>query len=125
MHDRLDHPGDRFAQGLTKHRSTGFADGRQACMSPLWVGDAGAPAFGTLDPDLWRWLEVHQRVLVTDNRKSMPRHIADHTAAGGRHWGIFLVRKDVSLRALADTLYIYWDITNAEQWRDLTDWLPI
>src|SRR5262245_36248954 len=35
MHDLLNHPGDRFAQGLTKHRSTGFADGRQACMSPF------------------------------------------------------------------------------------------
>src|SRR6266487_1970117 len=31
----LDHPGDRFAQGLAKHGATGLADGRQACLSPL------------------------------------------------------------------------------------------
>src|SRR5215212_7260883 len=31
----LDHPGDRFTQGLAKHRTTGLADGRQAYVSPL------------------------------------------------------------------------------------------
>ena len=31
----LDHPSDRFAQGLTQHGTTGLADGRQACLSPF------------------------------------------------------------------------------------------
>src|SRR5262245_33693740 len=31
----LDDPGDRFAQGLTKDRATGLADGRQTCLSPF------------------------------------------------------------------------------------------
>ena len=33
--DLLDHPGDRFAQGLAEHGATGLADGRQAYMSPF------------------------------------------------------------------------------------------
>ena len=33
--DLLDHPGDRFTQGFAEDRSTGFADGRQARVSPL------------------------------------------------------------------------------------------
>src|SRR5436189_5276716 len=33
--DLLDHPRNRFAQGLTKHGATGLADGRQACLSPF------------------------------------------------------------------------------------------
>src|SRR6266545_6758509 len=33
--DLLDHPGDRFAQGLAKHGATGLADGRQAYLSPF------------------------------------------------------------------------------------------
>jgi hypothetical protein len=40
----------------------------------LRVGDTGAPAFGTLDPELLNWLDAHQRVLVTDNRSSMPNY---------------------------------------------------
>src|SRR5689334_8212763 len=31
----LNHPGDRFAQGLAEDRATGLADGRQACLSPF------------------------------------------------------------------------------------------
>jgi hypothetical protein len=94
-------------------------------LAVLRVGDPGAPAFGTLDPDILHWLEINQRVLVTDNRKSMPGHIADHIAAGGRHWGIFMVRKDAPLRTLADTLYVYWDVTDAEQWTNQMEWLPV
>lgn len=44
----------------------------------LRVGDADAPPLGTLDPELLRFLELSQRLLVTDNRKSMPGHLEAH-----------------------------------------------
>ncbi|MBP1466272.1 DUF5615 family PIN-like protein [Candidatus Chloroploca sp. M-50] len=94
-------------------------------LDVLRVGDEDAPALGTLDPDMLDWLDVYQRVLVTDNRKSIPGHIADHFAAGKHHWGIFLVRKRTSLLLLAEALYVYWSTTEATQWRDVTEWLPV
>src|SRR5258706_5937780 len=33
--DLLNHPSDRFAQGLAKHGATGLADGHQAYVSPV------------------------------------------------------------------------------------------
>jgi hypothetical protein len=39
--------------------------------------------------------------------------------------GIFLVRKNIPLRSLADALYVYWDVTEAEQWIDLIEWLAV
>jgi predicted nuclease of predicted toxin-antitoxin system len=36
------------------------------------VGEPGAPQLGTPDPDVLRYLEISERVLVTSNRKSMP-----------------------------------------------------
>lgn len=89
------------------------------------VGDEGAPALGTLDPEILRWVEVNQRTLVTDNRKSLPGHIADHLANGGHHWGIFQVRKNAPLLRLAEALYVYWSVTEAEEWVDLTEWVPV
>jgi hypothetical protein len=68
------------------------------------VGDGGAPPIGTLDPDILRFLEAEQRVLITDNRANMPAHLADHAADGRRHWGIFEVRKDAPLGALAELI---------------------
>lgn len=94
-------------------------------LDVLRVGDEGAPAFGTLDPEILIWLEENQRTLVTDNRKSMPGHLVDHYAAGRHHWGLFLVSKNAPLRVLADALYMYWDASEAEQWADLVEWLPV
>ncbi|GAB4193944.1 MAG: hypothetical protein Fur006_39340 [Coleofasciculaceae cyanobacterium] len=41
----------------------------------LCVGDADAPPLGTLDPDILSYMELSQRMLITDNRKSMPFHL--------------------------------------------------
>lgn len=49
----------------------------------MWaVGDPGAPRKSTLDPDILCWCEEHNFILVTNNRKSMPVHLADHIAQG-------------------------------------------
>jgi Domain of unknown function (DUF5615) len=47
----------------------------------LRVGEDNAPPTGTLDPDILRYLQLSQRVLVTDNRVSMPGHLEL-----GRRW---------------------------------------
>ncbi len=41
----------------------------------LRIGEPGAPHLGTADPDVLRYLEVSQRILVTSNRTSMPAHL--------------------------------------------------
>ena len=91
----------------------------------LRVGDEGAPAFGTLDPDILHYLEASQRTLITDNRASMPGHISDHEAIGGRHWGIFSVRKNAPFGPLAELLALYWEATEAEEWIDRIEWLSV
>ncbi len=80
---------------------------------------------GTLDPEILHWVEAHQRTFVTDNRKSLPGHIADHLASGGHHWGIFQVRKHAPLLRLAEILHLYWSVTEAEEWIDVMEWLSV
>lgn len=91
----------------------------------LRVGDEDAPPLGTLDPELLRYLEAHQRALITDNRDSIPGHIADHIATGGIHWGIFEVRKKAPLGLLAELISLYWEATEAEEWIGRIEWLVI
>ena len=41
----------------------------------LRVGETNAPSLGTLDPDVLNYVELFQRLLVTNNRRSMPEHL--------------------------------------------------
>lgn len=48
----------------------------------LRVGDSNAPALGTLDPEILIYLQKSKRILLTDNRKSMPEHLEKHWTNG-------------------------------------------
>ncbi|HBY93858.1 MAG: DUF5615 family PIN-like protein [Ardenticatenaceae bacterium] len=88
------------------------------------VGDAGAPVLGTPDPELLRYLEIAQRMLVTSNRTSMPGHLEAHRAAGGHLWGLLWVRPGVPSGRLAQELHLIWEASEAEEWMGRLDWIP-
>jgi hypothetical protein len=71
------------------------------------VGKQSGLALGTLDPVVLSWCEGERRILITNNRHSMPGHIADHLREGHHHWGVFNSREsnpDIGL--LADAIYL-------------------
>lgn len=90
----------------------------------LRVGDPDTPLLGTLDPDVLRYLELSQRLLVTDNRTSMPEHLEAHWALGGNIWGLLWVRPRTPIGQLAQELLLVWEATEAEEWIDKLDWIP-
>ena len=86
--------------------------------------DANVPPFGTPDADLLHYLELSQRLLVTDNRESMPEHLREHWAEGGHIWGLFWVHPHLSTGRLAQELVMVWETSEAEEWMEITDWIP-
>ncbi len=106
----------RFATVLARH---------YPMIDVTYVGSGHAPAFGTLDPEILLYLEQTQRVLITDNRKSMPGHLADHANAGRHHWGIFVISKHASYKQVADLLSLYWEASDADEWIDRVEWLDV
>ena len=44
----------------------------------LRIGEPNTPPLGTLDPDVLQYLGLSQRLLVTDNRTSMPEHLEEY-----------------------------------------------
>lgn len=90
----------------------------------LRVGDPDTPSLGTPDPELLRYLERSQRLLVTNNRTSMPQHLEAHWASGGQLWGLFWLRQKVTIGRCAEELYTIWEMSEAEEWVDVVDWIP-
>lgn len=90
----------------------------------LRVGDSTAPALGTSDPDLLRYLALTHRALITADRTTIPDHVEAHWKAGGRHGGIFWVRPRMPIGRLTETLQIIWEASEAEDWIDQENWIP-
>jgi hypothetical protein len=88
------------------------------------VGEPDAPPLGTLDPDILLYVESEQRLLVTDNRKSMPAHLESHWQEGRHTWGLFWVRPKTQFGQVAETLFLVWEASEAEEYIDKLNWIP-
>jgi hypothetical protein len=91
----------------------------------LRVGDEDAPALGTLDPDILRYAWQHQRLLVTENRKSMPAHITEVFAAGEHIYGVFRISERATFGTIVEELCVIWEASEAEEWIDQFRWIPL
>lgn len=68
------------------------------------VGDPRLPPRGTLDPEIILWCELNNFILVTNNRRSMPVHLAEHLAQGQHIRGIFVLRPQAEIGEIIDHL---------------------
>jgi hypothetical protein len=97
---------------------------RAPAFDILRVGEEEAPPFGTLDPEVLHYLASARRLLLTNNRASMPEHAARHLAQGHHHWGIFRIRPSASMTEIIDACLLLWEASDAEEWLDALEWLP-
>lgn len=98
---------------------------RKPEMEVLAVGDVMAPAFGTPDPELLRWIEQEGYVLVSRNRRTLSQHLREHLEAGGHVPGIFLLRRRSSLGHIIEDLILIWEAGDPEEYRDRVEFLPL
>jgi hypothetical protein len=92
----------------------------------VWrLGDPGAPAPGTLDPDILIWCEKQAFSLITNNRASMPMHLRDHLAAGRQVPGIFTLNPEMSIGQTVEELLLIWSAAESEEYVDQLNYLPV
>ncbi|HKI38075.1 MAG TPA: hypothetical protein VKA46_39845 [Gemmataceae bacterium] len=88
------------------------------------VGDPPDLPRGTLDPDLLIWAEREGRVVVTDDRRTMPTHLADHLQAGRHSPGVLIVRKNYPLKQIVFHLALVAHAEDPDTLRDNFDFIP-
>lgn len=98
---------------------------REPDLEVLAVGAETAPGFGTPDPQLLQWIEQEGYLLVSRNRRTLPRHLQEHLEAGGHVPGILLIRRRAALRQLIDDLILIWRAGHPEEYRDRLEYLPL
>ncbi len=89
------------------------------------IGEDVAPVRGTLDPDVLIWIEAHDCMLITNNRASMPGHLADHLALGRHVPGIVQLPRRMNIRAILDDLWLIWAAAHPDEFQDQIVHLPL
>ena len=89
------------------------------------INDGNAPVRGTLDPDILIWIETHDCLLVTNNRASMPGHLADHLARGLHIPGIIQLPRHMNVGAILDDLWLIWAAAQPGEFQDQIVHLPL
>jgi hypothetical protein len=94
-------------------------------LTVLMVGDPGNPPKGTLDPEILLWCEVTGFVLVTNNRASMPVHLANHLAQGRHIPGIFILNSDLGMGENLEELILAAIASLKNEYQDRIVYLPL
>ena len=79
---------------------------------------------GVADPKVLELAARENRILVTHDRKTMPRHFASFVGAGSRSAGVFLIRQDASVKAVIEALVLVWAASEPEEWEDKIEDIP-
>ena len=98
---------------------------REPEMQILAIGDEMAPTLGTLDPAILEWIEQNNYILISRNRRTIPRHLRDHLAAGRHVPGIFLLRRQYSWGQLIEDLLLIWSTSKPGEYQDRIEYLPL
>ncbi len=71
------------------------------------------------------WCEQHYFILVTNNRRSMPSHLAEHLARGQHIPGIFVLRPKASLKEILNDLVLIAEIDALSDFFDRIVYVPL
>ncbi|MCB9385648.1 MAG: DUF5615 family PIN-like protein [Bryobacterales bacterium] len=96
---------------------------REPSVDFLTAHAAGLRALGDLD--VLRLAAQQERVLVSHDRKTMPRWLEHYLATGASSPGLILVPQSLGVGQAIDELAVVWAAARADEMRDRVMWLPL
>jgi len=109
----------------TPHAIGGQLMRRNQEITVYFMGVPAAPGLGTLDSEILLWLEQENVLLVTRNRRSMPRHLHEHIQAGHSVPGILAIRAQASIGATINDLLLIAMTMEPNEYRNQIIYLPL
>jgi hypothetical protein len=84
--------------------------------------DAGLA--GLNDPNVLRISADSGRILVSQDRRTMPKHFAGYTASEPSA-GVVLLREAIPIATAIEELILIWSASEAEEWVGRLVWIPL
>lgn len=98
---------------------------RHSDLTVWMIGEPGVPSKSTLDPEILTWCEANYFILVTNNRTSMPVHLAAHLAQNRHSPGIFVLRPKATIREIIEDLILIALLGDAQDYQDRITHIPL
>jgi hypothetical protein len=95
---------------------------REPSVDFMSAHDGGV--IGLPDPDVIGVAAESRRILVSDDRKTMPGHFARFREIRSSP-GIILVSQDLDIGAAIEDLLLIWTATDSEEWLDHLGFVPV
>ncbi len=97
-------------------------------LTILMVGELSpinTPEKGTLDPEILIWCESNNFILVTNNRTSMPVHLAEHISQHRQVPGIFVLRPKATIGQIIDDLILIALAGEPQEYQNRITYIPL
>ena len=88
------------------------------------VGDPLNPPRQTQDAQLLQWANAERRILVTLDKRSMPRYFRQLLESGGHSAGVFIVHDRSKVDGVVQFLAAASYASTAEEWQDRIEYIP-
>ncbi len=79
---------------------------------------------GLADPDVLAFAASEDRILVSHDCNTMPDHFANFVTSQSSP-GVFILAQDLPIRDALEELLLIWETSEAEEWVDTLQWLPL
>ena len=90
-----------------------------------FLSAAAAKLEGAPDPWVLALASEQDRVIVTHDARTMPRHFGEFLAAGGHSPGVFLVSQRTPIAIVAEWLVLIWAASDPSEWENRILEIPL
>jgi hypothetical protein len=95
---------------------------RMSDLNLVRVQDVGLQGAG--DEKLLEWTTDNNRILLTHDRRTVPRHVRDRIAAGLHVPGVLIVNDSASIGRCIDDLQLIAECSHEAEWHEQIIYLP-
>jgi hypothetical protein len=94
--------------------------------NPKWTSSPNdADLEGVPDPEVLALAVAQDRILVSHDSQTMPRHFADFLQAGNSSPGVLLVPQRLPVGAAIEELVLIWAASDSDEWRNRILRIPL
>ena len=96
---------------------------REPTLDFLFANEAGLE--GLPDPQVLPLAAEEDRILVSHDFQTMPRHFGDFLQAGGSSPGVLLVPQHLPIGKAIEELVLIWSASHAKEWENRILRIPL